>query len=78
MISNNITKNAYIIQNSNSSLELPAEEEPDEPLYPDEYEESELKKIIDKKMRIYLSKTSSQGRSGGVGAACNYVSEILI
>ena len=78
MNSKNITKNGYIIQNSNSSLELPTEEEPDEPLYPDEYEETELKKIIDKKMRIYLSKTSSQGRSGGGGAACNYVSEILI
>ena len=38
MNSNNITKNAYIIQNSNSSLELPTEEEPDEPLFPDEYE----------------------------------------
>lgn len=77
MKSNIITENTYMIQNSNS-LEIPTEEERDEPPFPDEYEESELKKIMDKKRRIYLSKTSSQGRSGGGGAACNYVSEILI
>ncbi len=50
--------------------EIPVEEEPDEPP-PSEYETNELKKIMDRKMRIYLSKTSSVGRGGGGGGNCN-------
>ena len=44
--------------------EIPVEEEEDEPPI-DEYEPNELKMLLDKKARIYLSKTASKGRGGG-------------
>ena len=50
--------------------EIPVEEEEDEPPI-DEYEPNELKMLLDKKARIYLSKTASKGRGGG-GGACKY------
>ena len=57
--------------------EIPVEEEPDDPPI-NEYEDNELKKIIDKKMRIYLSKTSSVGRGGGGGSALHYTKKNCI
>ena len=58
--------------------EIPVEEEPDDPPI-NEYEDNELKKIIDKKMRIYLSKTSSMGRGGGGGGGnCNIKKKLIL
>ena len=56
--------------------EIPVEEEPDEPPI-DEYEPNELKTLLDKKQKKYLSKTSSQGRQGG-GAAVNMKCMIIV
>ena len=56
--------------------EIPVEEEPDEPPI-DEYEPNELKALLDKKQKKYLSKTSSQGRQGG-GAAVKMRNMIMI
>ena len=56
--------------------EIPVEEEPDEPPI-DEYEPNELKALLDKKQKKYLSKTSSQGRQGG-GAAVNMKCMIIV
>ena len=56
--------------------EIPVEEEPDEPPI-DEYEPNELKNLLDKKQKKYLSKTSSQGRQGG-GAAVNMKCMIIV
>jgi len=51
-----------------SKRETPVEEEEDEPPI-DEYEPNELQNLLDKKQKIYLSKTSSMGRHGGGGSA---------
>ena len=51
-----------------SKRETPVEEEEDEPPI-DEYEPNELQNLLDKKQKIYLSKTSSIGRQGGGGSA---------
>ena len=52
--------------------EIPVEEEPDEPPI-DEYEPNELKALLDKKQKKYLSKTSSQGRQGGAAVKMKYM-----
>mgnify|MGYP006096728383 CR=1 FL=1 len=57
--------------------EIPVEEEPDEPPI-DEYEPNELKNLLDKKQKIYLSKTSSKGRQGGGGSAIKMKYMIMI
>ena len=48
--------------------EIPVEEEEDDPPV-DEYEPNEFKKLLDKKQKKYLSKTSSQGRQPEGGSA---------
>tara|TARA_B100001142_G_scaffold249328_1_gene249325 strand:- start:282 stop:470 length:189 start_codon:yes stop_codon:yes gene_type:complete len=57
--------------------EIPVEEEPDDPPI-DEYEPNELKNLLDKKQKIYLSKTSSQGRQpqGGSAVKMRYMIQI--
>ena len=48
--------------------EIHVEEEEDDPPI-NEYEPNELQNLLDKKQKIYLSKTSSMGRRGGGGSA---------
>jgi len=57
--------------------EIPVEEEPDEPPI-DEYEANELKALIDKKQKKYLSKTSSQGRQPQGGSAVKMKYMIMV
>ena len=51
--------------------EIPVEEEEDEPPI-SEYEINELEQLLNKKKRLYLSKTDSKGRGGGGGGCCKY------
>ena len=49
--------------------EIPVEDEEDDPPI-NEYEINELEQLLNKKKRIYLSKTDSKGRGGGCGDKC--------
>lgn len=57
--------------------EIPVEEEPDEPPI-DEYEPNELKALLDKKQKKYLSKTSSHGRQPQGGSAVKMKYMIMV